>query len=529
MTLTELPFNILDGIISVTPQEDLTRLSQTNKCFRFKINQSLYRKILITNEENVHHDEYTVIPVGKLDKFAASLNSFNFGFIHSIYFQVNLSLEVNDYQGFYDKICQLWNEQADHKIYLFNFDCANLRHYQLFNALLSSNLTYIEDTGESKLANLKINNLQNWIVHDMNEFISLPFNPNLRHLDIVIDRSLSFLSNPLQSIIDSGNTIRNLVNVESLNLDSPSSVQFLVQLYKECPFAMDNLTSLSLTSSHNYRHPKLDYQELSKFINFNALTDFELKVNCNHTDCQCITNFFNNWFSASQKINLKKLVLLNYKSVLLPNNINQFNQVLRYFIFNSKLESLNELVININDFTKPLNSTVQFDLKMMIDKLPHLSNLSKLVIPDFFNRHLKQIKPFISHFTKDFEDKPILDLILNHCHCDNCQVTRFNFKHLAQKGYNDNHNYSITECPMGISNNVNVNDKSTQEFFNYIIINLKNEFASTSYLRKNFHHCKSSFTENFIQLINHGIMGDLFKFINTKNDDLHCNFGGISV
>lgn len=558
--LMDLPYNVLDDIISFTDKHDWNNLSSVSRIFRYKVDQYIYKHIMIIDSENIKSKDFTVLPVARLPLFAKCLNSFTFQFIDKIVIHSQSNFNSYNYQILYDTLSNLWDpESENHKLRLFNFDINNLRAFQSFNHHLNSmSIEYIEnedeDSCELTQKNHKVNNLKNWIIFDVNEFCMLSYNPNLEDLDLCIERPLyATTSRPLTQLLTRA-VYSNLANVTNLYLNLPMSISFLKDVYHIRQFQFLKIEKLSLTSSHCFRHEPCYFEDLNRFINFNQLKELELKVNCTLTHCteNCLPKFFQDWFTYNNLhrclINLNKLVVINYKSNNSVSNLNQFNTIIENYIFNANFESVEEITININDFTKldlgrprtngNIFNTLQqtnSNIKNIFNGFSNLPLLKNLVISDFFYKWLKDLPQLVNSPLNYF------DFLVNQCNCSDCNETRFVFKELARSGHNQTFSLvkPLKSYPIPTTTKINIDDKANLQYLNFIISQLKHEFI---YLNQNLFSVNSLLNTNdkplmfnddvlvFNKLFLHSCLFDIVQLMKTTLPSLNTiNLGGIFI
>ena len=176
----------------------------------------LYKRIMILDSEG-HNDQYSLLDVRNVGPFARELTKENFQLIEKvvIHTQSNL-IEYKDHKELNDSFIRQW-EKVKHPIYFVNLDINNLRKYQSFNNYISQeSIQYSENEDEQSfevdVQDTILNNLTNWIAFDINELISLPYNPSLRHLNLFIEQL--FLLDPIERL--NRNVLRNMEKLEGV-------------------------------------------------------------------------------------------------------------------------------------------------------------------------------------------------------------------------------------------------------------------------------------------------------------------------
>lgn len=551
MLLMDLPYNVIDTVVSAVAPTDLNSLAAVNQMLRYKVSRILYSKIMVTDGP-MEVSGYTVVPVSQLEHFCHCLNPYTFRFINRIVIHSQSNIHSHDYQVLYETLSKLWDSNS-HRLKLFNFDIHNLRTLQSFNHYLHSrSIQYIENEDEDNCEltqrNFKVNNLQNWIVFDINELSYLPFNPNLEELDVCFESSLlTVTTKPLHQMVTRA-LLANLANLKSLYLNTPTSFSVFNSLVQCSPIHLSQLRKLSLTSSHCFRHNQLNFNEIINYIDLNKLHDLEIKMNCTLGHCtdQCVPKFFADWFHYNQvhnkSINLNKLVIINYKANNSDSNLAQFNQLIQNFVVSHQFDSVENLVINVDDFTKlnlarTANVNAPNSLQMFLKNLPNLTNLKNVTIPDFFYRWLKEVPGLLQSQTFNH-----FDILVNQCKCHECNTTRSLFKHLAKNGYQNNLKFQLSDASSEVpvsDQNINTDDKANLQFLHFVISKLKHEFV---YLNQNLFSVNSHLNSNdkpfvyndelvpFNKLFLHSSLYEVTNYMKTAAPLLaSINLGGILI
>ncbi|CAG85472.2 DEHA2B11836p [Debaryomyces hansenii CBS767] len=512
MHVLDLPYNVLDDIIGYLNQSDLVSLGRTNRVFHSKVNQMLYKRIMILDSEG-HNDQYSLLDVRNVGPFARELTKENFQLIEKVVIHTQSNLIEYNYKELYDSFIRQW-EKVKHPIYFVNLDINNLRKYQSFNNYISQeSIQYSENEDEQSfevdVQDTILNNLTNWIAFDINELISLPYNPSLRHLNLFIEQS--FLLDPIERL--NRNVLRNMENLKALYLNSPKSTSVFIKTFSGK--VKLNLRKLSLSSSHTFKADSLlTFREVSQLVNFQDLEELELKINCTNHYCpnECMVQFFRDWFSSCRDpLALAKLVLINFKSNPHTDNLLQFNKLIENELFCSMISNLREIYLNINDLTKlTLDNKSSLNYNKFFKNLSRLPNLAKIVIPDFFNDWVVNLPRLFNKRTNFF------DLLVNQCDCKVCNDTRLTFNKLSTLDSKNHFQHDFDNFTNSSADSSSIQIDTTSEsnlkFLNYIVRKLKQQFI---YLNQNLYSINSILNSNDRPLL---INRDLDQF---KNLFLH--------
>lgn len=522
--LTDLPPEILCSILDLLDQNDLVKTSLLSKRLHQISCWKLYNTIYIVSSPIP--GSHTNLNVDHLDKFVANLSVANFAWVQKIKIYAQLAIHVNDYSLLYTRIYKLWDHVPNHGVELANFDISNLRNFQSINQFIRNHSTsYLEDDCVNVHKNLKINNLQNWFIFNMDELLELPYNRNLKKLNISFDRvGKTELSIPQ-------NLYYNLNTIEELYLNSTSSTSYLRSFG-----TLSNLKSLSVTSSHSYKDLSLlTFGSLSSIIG--QLHHFELKINCMHNGCTCINRFFDEM--AVVPNNIQQFVLINYKSMNLKQNLLQFETLLNNPNFYRSISTTKSLYLSINDLIK-LDSSFSnnFSIKKLVHNLKSLKHLEQVNIPDFFNNWLKNVS-----LIHDNTNMSYFDLILNNCACPDCYKVRRKFLKLSNMDSKNNFKHTFSkkidldpnESP--IAKKIDFN-KSNINFLNYLISELKKQSILISQNLFSINTIINVDEKLFInddnlheykQLFMHSSLNRLLSMMVEGRESLQMNLGGVRI
>lgn len=498
-SFAELPLDLHEVIINKLLQNDRVSLSSTNKYFNTEINRSLYKEITIDDKIGTG----THLDISNLNKFTNSLRAANFKNIKLITIQAQSNLILHDYTALYEKVYKLWDQCPGHQIKFINYDTKNLRQFQSMTHFVYEKSCYFLQEENCSLVNMKINNLQNWLVSEFHELIDLPYNENLRSLKLLVEKDDSLIRNG--SFNNLGLLNRSLTkfrDLEELYLSTPISTRKFFQYFSN--EVQLNLKSLALTWSHSYKdNSKLSFEMLSNLIKMDSIEKLEIKVNCVHSGCQCINEFFND---MGEIPNLEEFVLVNYNSNNSPSNLSQFNKLLTNQSFYQSIKEVKSVCINISDC---FNNNRYFDLNLLMKNLNQLSNLQEVTIPDYF-------KTWQVNFVEN----------LNTCKCHECNETRISFKQMALFDASNNYKHEFKKFKHEVeSSNVIESTKVNLNFFNYLVSNLKKQFLINIYSTNSIINFDGPFVSNpklveFNQLFAHS------KRLKGKTSVTY-NFGGV--
>ncbi|KAI5960150.1 uncharacterized protein KGF55_004873 [Candida pseudojiufengensis] len=510
---------------SIDYQNSLVSLSYTSKFINQLTNSRLYSNITFYDDDNqtiiTRNSNRTYIHINKFNEFVNSLTFENFLLIKSIHINCKSNFNKFEYNTLYTKLNQFWNK-THHSIEFINFDIDNIRKNQTILQHLNKHNYYqiIEENDEldnysSNFTISKLYNLKNWSILNVSEFMNLPINNNydLKTLDFFIELIIGDESLP-QNVI-------NLPELESLNLNTSLSTLTFLQLNLNLP----KLSNFVLSYSHTFNRQPINYQNFREKINFENLTNLEIKLNCCHSDCSCINQFYQELSQDSHKLTkLENLSIINHMSKNQSSNLEQYsylinNQLLQLFTKFSQIESI---YININEFIK--NDRCKIDWKNFTKAINILPNLKNLKIVDFFNWWIPTLQ-----LTRNS--------ILNNCSCNQCLQTKFKFQALANFDESNNytHNFSKFNHNENESSTTNLdfNKKSISKFYSFIINHFKTQFNQSiiysNSLNKFRNQNEMLFSAEFKQLLNHNLLADYVNLLKYKNDKLVVNLGGLLI
>ncbi|KAI5950023.1 hypothetical protein KGF57_004533 [Candida theae] len=530
MNLNSMYTDLLESIInrqlrdiSSTPceyQSTLASVAKTSRLFNDLANARLYRDIVVYDDDNksiVENDNCTYIHINQLGKFVESLTYQNFLKIRSIELHCKSNFSKYDYSALYEKIGDFWTH-TQHNIEFINFDIDNIRRNQTILQFLSKDCYEImeeNDEVESCVGSKpsKVWNLTNWSVLAAQELTSLPlWSPNLKTLDLFIETIIGDVQFPMQRV--------KIPNLEQLNLNTTLSTQCFLSLNPEVP----NLQKVSISYSHSFNKPPINFNDY-QMVDFDKLTDLELKFNCLHSDCSCINEFYHELSQNSHHFTkLKNLSIVNHNSKNHVRNLEQYAFLLSSQLSDlfNKFTSLEYIYIRINEFVK--NDTCKIDWNSFNKSIQMLPSLRKLIIADFFNWWAPSIQ-----LTRT--------LMVNTCTCQKCHTIKSLFQQMAAYD-EDNHythnfdNYCFDSTQIMMPNHIDLVKKANSKFMSYLINHYKSQFhesiiysMSASYFREHDNQLLSPFKTLFM----HGQLRLLASSLKRGNTHLKVNFGGISI
>ncbi|KAI5954136.1 hypothetical protein CANMA_004975 [Candida margitis] len=500
-------------------QSTLASVARTSKQFNVLANTRLYREIVVYDDDNksiVENDNCTYIHINCFNKFVESLTLSNFLKIRSIELHCKSNFSKYDYSALYEKLGDFWSHKQ-HNIEFINFDIDNIRRNQTILQYLWKDCCEVmeendevDSIGGSKQS--KVWNLTNWSILGAQELISLPlWSPNLKTLDFFIETIIGDVQFPTQRV--------KMPNLEQLNLNTTLSTQCFLSLNPEVP----NLQKVSISYSHSFNKPAINFNDY-QMINFNKLTDLELKFNCLHSDCSCINEFYHKLSQNSHCFTkLRNLAIVNHNSKNQSSNLDQYTFLLSNQLSNlfNKFTGIEYIYIRVNEFVKNDRSKIDWN---SFNRATHvLSHLRNLIIADFFNWWAPSIQ-----LTRN--------MIVNTCSCQECYHVKSMFQQLAAHDEDNHytHNFgkftynSTQEMP----NSIDLVKKGNSKFLSYLINHYKSQFhesiiysMSASYFREH----NDQLLAPFKTLFTHGQLKQLANSLKGGNPSLKVNLGGIII
>lgn len=555
MTIQYLPLEILQNIIYkqlrqllALPseyQQNLASLAATSNCLHQLANAQLYQKITIYDDDNcnvISTKESTIrtyIHIKHLSTFVYNLTLDNFLKIQSIHIHCKSNFNKFEYTALYNKLLHFWNI-TQHCIELINFDIDNIRKNQTILQHLAKNSYEVMEENDEVVGNQfngnKITNLLNWSILHVQELSQLAtvVHPNLKTLDFFIEAILGDEDVPREQTIC-------LPQLEQLNLNTTLSTQCFLQLKLQMP----SLKKASISYSHSFNKPPLNFDDFH-MINFDELTDLELKFNCLHSDCTCINNFYHalshqhrsNNNTLQNLTRLKKLTIVNHNSKNQVSNLQQYaglvsNQLNALF---NKFSNLEYLYINLNEFIK--NDQCKINWTNFSDLIQLLSQLETLIIPDFFKWWIPTIQLIRHPF-------------INTCACLECNEIRRHFLQMAQYDEQNNFTHNFTNFqfePQGENTNQLVNidlvKKCNSKFLSHVFNAFQSQFhqliiysMSTQYFRNKYENTHEGGGANddddvlaqFQTLLRHNHLKKLAEELKGEHNNLTVNCGGVLI
>ncbi|CAK7902170.1 hypothetical protein CAAN1_28S00804 [[Candida] anglica] len=559
--LLDLPFHIIDSIISKLDSNSLVSLSSTNSYFRLKINSKLYEKILIIDPDTsseLKDSTFTLLPLQKLPTLVSSLRNHpeNIHLINQIIINSQTNGSENPYLPLY-QIISTWKKSDS--IVLENMDINNLRAFRSITQLeLNPTIgEYTYENDEEMVENVNTIDIPfhstkviNWTIFDFDELTQLPHDSNINELNVMMD-SLPSMEIKLPEISEC------LPNLSSLYLNSPAATLSILNNSRQSnPL---RLTKLSLTNSHSIKNfgfksginTKLSFKKLNKVVDLSNLRELELKINCDfHNNCEdeCMVTFFSDWSRELKQCKLEKLAILNFKSNSTSCNQNQFYKLINNLPHNV-IKNLEELYINVDDFTnlpRSSNNNECLDFSKLKETLIN-SNIKRVVLPDFFQSWFIHI-PNLRNASPNIARSDYFNLLVNNCDCHECIRSRKVFTKYADYDSSHGYKHKFTKLNLDeddLSNNsmetfpIDISQKSNFKFLNYLVCLLKKRL---SYSHKNIFTVNSTLKmdekpmviskdaniNSLGQLLIHSSLFDCCKELVSNSSVNSINFGGIS-
>ncbi|KAF6056522.1 hypothetical protein FOB60_001039 [Candida parapsilosis] len=529
MNLNTMYTDLLESIvnkqlrdISSSPceyQSALASVAKTSRLFNQLANARLYREIVVFDDDNesiVENDDRTYIHISQFNKFVDSLTIHNFIKIRSIQLHCKSNFSKYDYSALYEKFGAFWSF-TKHNIEFINFDIDNIRRNQTILQFLAKDSYEIieendevESRGGSKQS--KIWNLTNWSILGAQELNSLPlWSPNLKTLDFFIETIIGDVQFPTQRV--------KMPNLEQLNLNTTLSTQCFLSLNPEVP----NLQKVSISYSHSFNKPAINFNDY-QMIDFDKLTHLELKLNCLHSDCSCVNEFYHQLSQNSHYFTkLRNLTIVNHNSKNHSSNLDQYAFLLSNQLGNlfSKFTSLEYIYIRVNEFVKSDRSKIDWvKFNKAISMLPHLRSL---IIADFFNRWAPSIQ-----LTRN--------MMVNTCNCQECHGVKSLFQQMAaydeENHYTHNFDKFAFDSTQETSNHIDLVKKGNSKFMSHLVNHYKSQFhqsiiysMSASYFREHDDEKLAPFKT----LFKHGQLKHLAGSLKVHNPTLKVNLGGIVI
>ncbi|KAK6874025.1 hypothetical protein K6H10_004670 [Candida tropicalis] len=345
------------------------------------------------------------------------------------------------------------------------------------------------------------------------DLIYAKFNTYWKYLDHPIERVENlnlFFENKFSKTINT-----ELENLRVLQLNTTTSTKFFIESSIKC----DNLQKLGITYSHSFRENKLKLSQLSN-INFNKLHDLELRLNCYHPDCDCISDFYQELSQINDFNELRRLSIINRNSKCSSKYDNIINNQLTKVL--QKFSKLNYLYINLNEFS---NNSTSLNLRRFFNAFKD-SRLECLEIYDFFNYWFPSMASY--------------DNLLNDCKCHECCKSRKIFNAMAE--YDAANNYVHNFKDFSTDDDVDSNTETTTVWLNkncnakllsYIINQLQTKqfnqpiiySMNVKYFRK-----QENLFNRFQELFKHSCLNYLTEEIKRINPNFKSiNFGGVEM
>ncbi|CCE85760.1 Piso0_005388 [Millerozyma farinosa CBS 7064] len=429
--MERLPEEVVERVLEYVEKRDLLALGRTNSVLRRKVNEKIYRQIMIvdlSDEErrSLRVKGFAVMVAANIGKFVAGLSADTFQHIRKMVILSQSTVQEWDYSAIFRKFFEHW-KRVRVPIRFVNLDINSLRRMESLNGYIREGSThYIEDEEENEISGQlgdeahAMVNLTNWMIFDLQELNELPPSRSLEELWVFEESH--FLSKPQYTL--SENSFRLVHNLRALFLCSPEATSTFIDTFQGRTKLQ--LEKLSVTSVHSFKNSTpLTYPTLSSIVDLSRLQEFELKANCSYNSCetQCIIDFFRGWFASTREtLPLKRLSLINYKSHSSVNNLTQFNYTLENVLFSPCISNLQYLYLNINDLARTgVNEGLDFNFHTFLKGLAYLPDLKTIVIPDFLNEWIIHLPRFFNTNISTF------NLLVNQCNCASCNATRVRF------------------------------------------------------------------------------------------------------
>jgi hypothetical protein len=488
-------------------------LAQTNTLFNYLVNERLYKNIIIYDNDNESIADqrllrnHTFIHVDKLDLFMDSLTIRNFRHIRTFHIHCKSNFNLFNYDSIYAKFNTYW-KYLDHPIEFINFDTDNIRQRQSINQYLANKnfASIIQENDEIDVDgedddNCILSNLQNLTIFNEHDMIHRKVENLNLFFENKFDRTITM----------------ELDNLRVLQLNTTTSTKFFMSSAIKC----ENLQKLGITYSHSFRENKLQLSQLSG-INFNKLHDLELRLNCYHPDCDCISEFYRDLSQINDFNELRRLSIINRNSKCLSKYDNIINNQLAAVL--QKFSKLNYLYINLNEFS---NNAPLLNLRRFFNAFKD-SKLECLEIYDFFNYW--------------FPSMALFDNLVNDCKCRECSKSRKLFNAMAEHDAANNYVHNFKDFAFDVDNaDDNSNDANTiwlnkncnAKLLSYIINQLQTKqfnqpliySMNVKYFRKH-----DNLFGRFQELFQHSCLNFLTQELQKINPNFKSiNFGGVEM
>ncbi|QBM87151.1 hypothetical protein METSCH_B03500 [Metschnikowia aff. pulcherrima] len=550
--ICDLPYNVLNRIVRFSDRNDRIKLAGLNRELNHIVCTWLYNTIIIVdNDHEIPHLDsaiYTLLRACDLPHFINCLNRRNFEFIDKLVVNTHSSEYSAAFSQLYHKLSEIWSS-SDHVISFLNYDILSLRVTDSLNNYLELNsIQFAEyDDGDCILAKKshKIQNLRNWFMFDILDFLVAPASEDLQRLGLYIE------SNHYQANADEGFTIekpnfdnakRNLANISELFLHSALAFVNFLALIRELKIPQLQLRRLSLTSTHRLRNDAiLNFSQIINQFDLNNLEELELKISCaRHHECRdlCMIRFFAEWKSYNQMrnidTNIRKLSLVHHKSL---TETAQFKEIVENFVFDSHFLNIREIYLNLSNTVRSPGTQLSIDLAKVVNKLHMLPELEVLHISSFMSEWmcgLPQLFPDVSGSYRD--------ILVNRCPCKDCNVARSSFVELADLDKAKNYSHKVAWSDVQILSHslgllIDFSKPENVKFLQYItslmkqleLIMERNLTSSGTMLDMKYMPISlNPDIEPFIKLMRHSCLKDIFQLISNQLSNLkQINFGGI--
>lgn len=546
VSLTDLPDNVLDDIVLFSCRLLQLTLAQLSPCFRHQVNKKLYRKITVVDStEGVIAATSTLVCTHAVQQFAACLNPHTFRYIQKIVVNTHTTNCAQPLLALYERLSGLWNVY-DHAIEFVNYDVLSLRTANSLNSFLAQNsLQYMDVDEESCVVtrkDKKSSNLKNWFFVDTEEFMSAPYNDELKQLNLYVESNAYGNCQSREEIVHLDtfdDALRNLGGLDAVFLHSPLAYLKFTEMLATVQSPQLQLKRLSVTCSHRARNnAPLDFHHLNKFFDLNNLEELEVQLCCVfHHECsnQCMTKLFEDWrmfnLEHSVSTNLKKIALVNYKTL---GEAVQFKYIVENHVLSPLFAGLTECHLNFDLSTTALS----IDWKKVCDGLKNLPHLRALHISKFVDDWLRGLLDLVE------EDQMCSwEVMLNRCQCDSCNHYRSSFSELARVDKSNHYNHKVRLDDIDTQNartsSIDFDREENIKYLQYVANQLRKEEVI---MEQNLHSTGTMLNlsdmprvhnkelDPFRDMVRHSCLEELFRTLKQCVPLLHTvNFGGIVV
>ncbi|SGZ57115.1 CIC11C00000000379 [Sungouiella intermedia] len=542
MSLTELPYNVLDDIVMFSSRLLQLRLAQLNNYLRHRVNLTLYRNIMIVDTvTDLVSTSSTLVCTDNVQQFAACLNLHTFGYIDKIVVNTHGSNSAQVLRGLYEKLLALWN-YCDHAIHFVNYDVLSLRSANSLDSYLAQNSLQVMDIEEENCIvtrkDNKTMNLRNWFLVDTSEFLNAPYNEELQQLNLYVEsNAYGYHADEMNHMSSSDAAMRNLENINEVFLHSPLAYLKFTEMLDTLNAPRLLLKRLSVTCSHRVRNnAPLDFAHMNKFFDLNNLEELEIQLSCiYHQECSnlCMVKFFEDWkhhnIQTMSLTKLKKFALVNYKTM---GEAVQFKWIVENYVLSPLFANLVECYFNY-DLS---STTLSMDWTKVCEGLRHLPDLEVLHISKFVNDWLHGLLSLLQE-----RELRTWEVMLNRCTCDQCCQYRSSFIELARADKRNHYNHKIRLRDIDTHNastsSIDFNLEENVKYLRYMAGQLRKEEVI---MEQNLHSTGTMLNMNdmpivhnqeldpFREMLKHSCLEEVFQVLKGWSPHLRkVNFGGV--